>query len=182
MLTPVVFSLRNLDSIASSMPLERFAALSGAALFASLLYPEQDPPVREMVESKPSSQTGILLTRLLLAAAALLLMEGALVLAMRMGGCTFPLGSFWMGGFVSALCLGALGFAAYIVTENLPAAYLIPLGFYLVNLMLGSQKLGYFYLFSLSEDHYTPKLVLAAVSLLLLAGGLVYREIKRRVR
>lgn len=180
-LVPVVFSLKNLEAYAVSLVLERFFALVGALLLVPLPLPEQDGAVREVVGARYTSQTGILLLRLLLVLPALPLLVGLLCGIMRAGGSVFPLGMYWFGGTVSALALGALGFFAYVGSQNWVAGYLAPAIWFTLCMSL-RDRLGVFNLFSLAQNSLTEKYWMLGFSLLLLAAALLWHWAWRRMR
>ncbi|WP_334074469.1 hypothetical protein [Paenibacillus sp. A14] len=179
--TPVVFSIRNLDSLASSLVLERFVALSGIVLCTPLFSPEQDHNIKEVVESKLTPLSGIYVTRLILATVALVCILTGFIGVMLLNDCQFAVDAFIFGTFATAYFLGSIGFAAYSLFDNMVVGYMLPLGYYMLNLFSGA-KLGNFYLFSLEKGSLIEKYWQFAGGMILFASGIVYRSMVRRIR
>ncbi len=154
--------------------MERYFALNGALLFTPLFFPEQNPDIREMVESKRTGASYTLILRILQSAVLLLLLTGAFLGAMAACGCTFYAGKMLFGTFCSALFLGALGFSVCAFSGNLVAGYLVCAGYFMLNFFAGD-KLGNFYLFSLSAGSLEEKYWLLAGSVLLFACSFTWR-------
>lgn len=179
--TPVLFGIRELDSLASSFVLERFVALSGIVLCTPLFSPEQDRNIKEVVESKLTPLSEIYVTRLILATVALVCILTGFIGVMLLNDCHFTVGSFIFGTFATAFFLGSLGFAAYSLFDNMVVGYMLPLGYYMLNLFSGA-RLGNFYLFSLAHGSLSEKYWLFGGGVTLLAFGIVYRSLVRRIR
>lgn len=171
---PLIFGIANLDEIASSYVLERYIALSGTLLFTPLFFPEQNPNVRELTESKRTGFSYALILRVLQSILMLLLLTSAFLGAMAACGCEFHPGKMLFGTFSSALFLGALGFTTCAFTGNLVAGYLVSAGYFMLNFFAGD-KLGKLYLFSLSLDSFEEKYWLLTASTLLFACSFGWR-------
>ncbi len=180
-LTPLIFGVKNLDSVASSFVLERFTSLIGIILFTPLIYPEGDKDVQELVESKCTSPTQVYIIRIVLSLAVLVFLISVKVLFMRMNNCYFNPLAFIFGTISSALAIGALGFLAHSLSNNVVIGYMFAVFYYLINIFQGEQ-LKLFYLFSLSQDSITEKYWLLSLSIILLLLGVIYRNIIRKVR
>ncbi|GGF59465.1 ABC transporter permease [Paenibacillus albidus] len=179
--TPVLFGIQYLDSRASSFVLERFLSFTGIILCTPLFFPEQDNSVKELVESKYTPYTGVLLIRLMLALTVLLCLVSSFIGVMLLNHCQFAAGPFILGTFATALFLGSLGFLAYSLSDNLVTGYILPTVYYTLNMFSG-QKLGNFYLFSLSKESMNEKYWLLGGAVVLFAVGTAYRAIVRKVR
>lgn len=179
LLTPLVFSLQNLDAYNASIVLERFFCLTGVLLLTPVPLPEQDRNLREVVAGRPTSLTGITLLRFFLVLPALPLLVLGLCGAMAAQGSLFPFAAFWLGGTISAFALGALGFFAFTLSGNWVVGYLAPVCYYTLNHGMGA-RLGPFYLFSLGQGVTAPKAWLLAAALLLVAASAAFMQARRR--
>lgn len=80
----------------------------------------------------------------------------------------------WLDAVSSSLLLGGLGALSYTLTDNIAAAYMVPVLYYVVNFGLGS-KLGTFWLFSAMSGSSASKLPQLFLGLLLLAVSIPFR-------
>lgn len=181
-LAPIFFGIRDLDEAAAAIPLERFAALIGIVLLTPICTPEQDPEIRDLVETKNTSPTGIFLIRLIIAAGSVLLLIYGFTVIMSYYGSTFPLIQYVMGTFATAFFLGTLGLFCYVLFNQIAIGYMIPFGYYAFNMMSGSGNLGKFYLFSLSQGSFEEKYWLMASSALLIGSILMIKKVVRKTR
>jgi len=181
-LVPVFFGISNLDYIAASFILERFVALIGILLLTPIFLPEQNKDIAELVESKYTSQEVIYIMRLAFAVLSLFVLISAFVTIMLLLSCEFGAVRFVIGTFSTAFFLGALGFAAYAISDNIVAGYLCPIGYYVLNFFLGGDIGRNIYLFSLADNSLVEKYLLLIVGTLLTATGIVARWIKKRLR
>lgn len=177
-ITPVIFGIKNLDSIASSFILERFIALIGIILFTPLLTPELDQNVNELMKSKYTSFTFVSLVRLFLSLLILVAFIILSIFVMKLEHCDFNVLEFGFGTIATALFLGALGFAAISLSNNLVIGYMIPLFIYMLNMFAGN-KLKMFYLFSLSVNSLSEKYWLLLGALLFILAGILYRLVQK---
>lgn len=181
-LAPMTFGIRYLDEAAAVIPLERFAALIGIVLLTPIFTPEQDPEIRDLMETKDTSPTGIFLIRLLLATSSVLLLIYGLAVTMTYYGSTFPLFPYVMGTFATAFFLGTLGLFCYVVFNQIAIGYMIPFGYYAFNMMSGSRNLGKFYLFSMSQASFEEKYWLMGSSILLVSSMIIIKKVVRKTR
>lgn len=100
---------------------------------------------------------------------------------MLLNDCHFTVGAFIFGTFATAYFLGSLGFAAYSLFDNMVVGYMLPLGYYMLNLFSGPE-LGNFYLFSLANGSLSEKCWLFGGGVTLFAFGIVYGSLVRRIR
>lgn len=181
LLSPFVFSVKNLDSVSASMAIERFFSLFGIILLTPVILPEQSENIHELICSKRASYPKTIALRYLVLLPLLIFLSTGICVVMKLGGSDFPMLRFVFGGTVTAFSLGALGFFAYCISGNWIAGYLAPVCFFTLN--MGSAKmLGNFYLFSLSYDSLMEKywLLSAAVVLsilgILLLGARIWKN------
>ncbi len=179
--TPILFGINDLDSMASSFILERYVALIGIILFTPLFSPEGDKNVQELIESKYTSPTLVLMIRLCLSSIVVLALIGGCIALMQVNHCLFQVPQFIFGTVASALFLGSLGFLAHSISNNIVVGYMLPVFFYILNQFLG-EKLKLLYLFSLVRDSIHEKYFLFAGAILLFGLGLLFRYGLRRIR
>ena len=173
LLTPVLFGLNDLDTQGSAVPLELMMPLTGILLLTPIFLPEQDPAVRDVVavRSVPLWQTYS--ARALYSLLFLCLLPALLILCMGfLRSQVTP--DLWLDAVSSSLLLGGLGALSYTLTDNIAAAYMVPVLYYVVYFGLGS-KLGTFWLFSAMSGSSASKLPQLFLGLLLLAVSIPFR-------
>lgn len=181
-LTPVIFGISNLDAAASSVVLERFVSLTGIIFLTPVFFPEQDKSIAEVAESKYTSPTGIYLTRLALAVISLFILISGFITVMFLMSCEFDVMKYIIGTFATAFFLGAAGFIAYAVSDNIVTGYLISLGYYVFNMSAGSDKLKNLYLFTLAKNNLTEKYWLFGIGAAFIITGILFKSVLRRIR
>lgn len=168
LLVPVFYNVSALSYAASARPLELLLLWIGAALLTPLCLMESDENIRDCVRVRRMSYYTICLMRVLYSVIALLVMEGLFVIYMKIGQCDVTVWHF-IGGSASALFFGCLGFFTAGVTGNVIAGYMIQMIFYVMNYGL-KDKIGVFYLFSMSFGSFSEKWWLLFGSAVLIAG------------
>ncbi len=166
-LTPVVFETSSLNKTLAAQPLEMFLSLAGALLLTPVFLPEQDENIRDLIRSKRTDYLAVCALRMAYSSVALAVLIGGFTVFMR--ACESAVGwQHFFGAFVSAFFLGSLGFAGAGVSGNVTVGYMVAMIYYIANFAL-KEKLGDFYLFSMSAGDGGGKVLLFAVSLLLVA-------------
>lgn len=182
-LTPFIFGISNLDAAASAAPLEMFVALIGIVLLTPLFMPEQHKDIRDLVETKYTSQTGIYFVRTFMAVVTIVVMILCFAVFMRFNESTFPLLKYLIGTFSGALFLGALGMFFSGISDNIAVGYMIPLFYYVFNMSAGSKYVGNLYLFSMSSnDSFEEKYWLMGTAVLLVIITLLIKKMIRKAR
>lgn len=181
-LAPILFGIRSLDETAAAIPLEMFVALIGIVLLTPIFTPEQDPEIRDLMETKDTSPTGICLIRLILATSCVLILIYGFAVIMTSYGSIFPLAQYVIGTFATAFFLGSLGLFCYVIFNQIAIGYMIPFGYYAFNMMSGSGNLGNFYLFSMSQASFEEKYWLIGSSVLLIGVILIIKKVVRKTR
>jgi hypothetical protein len=181
-ITPVIFGLNNLDNTASAFVLERFVSLTGIIMLTPVFLPEQDKNISELVESKYTPMTGVYLIRFILAAVSLLFMISGFIFIMILMSCEFGVFKFIFGTFSTAFFLGALGFIAYAISDNIVAGYLLSLGYYVFNMFSSSEQLKNKYLFTLAQNRLTEKYWLFGIGMTFSIAGVLFRYISGKTR
>lgn len=167
LLTPVIFETDSLDAKLSAQPLEMFLCLAGAILLTPVFLPEQDENICDLIRSKRTNHLAVCALRAAYSVAALAAVVGGFTLFMRTRESAVGLEHFF-GAFASALFLGAIGFLGAGISGNVTVGYMTAMIYYIVNFTL-KEKLGNFYLFSMSTGEGGGKLFLYAASLVLIA-------------
>jgi len=180
LLTPVIFSISNLNARAAAGPMEAFVVLSGVLLLTPLYYPEQKDAISETVEAKYISHLKVMFLRFLTAWILTALVIVVFAGIMHYCGSTI-IGKLILGTFASAVFLGGLGMLASGISKNIAVGYMIPIIYYTFNFAIGS-KLGNFYLFSLMRDSFSEKPWLMAGSIVLAAAAFYIQYFRMKTR
>lgn len=179
---PFLFGIENLEYIGSSFVLERYVALIGIILFTPLIYPEEDPGIKELVESKKATLTEAYMIRIALATVGMIALIFGFVCMMQLNHCVFNPLMFIFGTIASAFFMGGLGFLAHVISNNIVIGYMVPIGVFMFNLFLKSSQLQNIYLFSLSENNIIPKYWLLGIGVLLFMGGFIFIRVRTKLR
>lgn len=175
-LAPVVFETSVLDGKLAAQPLEMLLSLAGVLLLTPIFLPEQDENIRDLIRSKRTDYLAVCALRVAYSTVALALLIGGFTLFMR--ACESAVGwQHFFGAFVSAFFLGVLGFAGAGVAGNVTVGYMVAMIYYIANFTL-KNKLGDFYLFSMSAGDGGGKEFLLAVSLLLVAMVFEWKKVR----
>jgi hypothetical protein len=175
LLTPVVFGISSLDASSAARPVEMLLSLTGTVLLTPIFLPEQDENIRDLIRSKRTDYTHICIIRVIYSVIALAAIIGVFVIVMYCCESIVTVRHF-VGGFASALFLGAIGFFTAAVSGNTPVGYMTSLLYYIANICL-KDKLGKLYIFSMSAGSFEGKYEIFAVSVVLIVMGLVFSEI-----
>ena len=174
-MSPLLISVRNLEPAQTAQSLEMYAALIGIILLVPIFLPDQDKNIRDLTAAKYTPPLKVQMVRLAESFIFLVLLLGAFTLYLKTGGCEFPVLEMYAGVLSEALFLGGLGIAAYGLSDNVIIGYMIPIVYYAVNFS-GDKYLKNFYLFSMMQDRYEPKIWLACAGVVLICAGLGDRK------
>lgn len=174
--TPVVFEISSLSGGLAAQPLEMFLSLSGAILFTPVFLPEQDENIRDLIRAKRTDYLAVCALRVVYSAAVLAVLIGGFTLLMR--ACESAVtAEYFFGAFASAGFLGALGFFGAGISGNVTVGYMTAMIYYIMNFTL-KDKLGSFYLFSMSMGDGEGKVFLFAAAVLVIAAVFEWKKIK----
>ena len=173
---PAVFEISSLDRKLAAQPLEMLLSLAGAILLTPVFLPEQDENIRDLVRSKRKSYLAVCALRAAYSAAVLALLIGGFTLLMRSCESAVTWEHF-SGAFASAFFLGALGLLGAGVSGNVTVGYMTAMIYYIMNFSL-KDKLGSFYLFSISAGDGGGKLFLSAAAILLTAAAFGWKGLR----
>ncbi|MDE7325898.1 MAG: hypothetical protein K2N63_06450 [Lachnospiraceae bacterium] len=176
LLAPVIFETSSLDAKLAAQPLEMFLCLVGAILFTPVFLPEQDENIRDLIRSKQTNYLAVCALRFLYSVFTLAAIIACFTLFMR--SCESAVGlQHFFGAFASALFLGVLGFSGAGISGNVTVGYMVAMIYYIVNFTL-KEKLGNFYLFSMSSGNGEGKVFLLAAALLLVVVVFEWKKVK----
>ncbi|MCM1466625.1 MAG: hypothetical protein NC086_00645 [Alistipes sp.] len=178
LLTPVFYNVSALSRLASARPLEMFFLWTGGVLFTPICLLEQDKNIRDCVRVRKTDYYMVCLFRILYSAAALCVMEGLFVVYMKICQCDVTIWHF-IGGTASALFFGCLGFFAAGVTGNVIAGYMVQMVLFVMNYGL-KDKMGVFYLFSMSFGSFYEKWWQLFGSVVLVWGAFLVMRVRER--
>lgn len=177
LLTPVIFGVSRLDERLAAQPLEFFLPLMGVILMPAVFMPEQNESIRDVVRSKKTPYPGVCFMRLLCGAVFITALTGAFVLYMKSMDSVVTMRLF-AGSLASTFALGAAGFFASAVSDNVIVGYMTAVIYYICNFGL-KDKLGVFFLFSMTTGSFDEKKWLCILSVVLIAAGFVLRRLFR---
>ena len=180
LLTPVLFGLAELNSRMAALPLEIMPPLMGMILMTPLFSPEQNEGILETVRAKKMSRHIVTLLRLICALVLLAGFIGILGGYMRLNDCEVT-AKMCAGAFAGAAALGALGFFAAGVSDNIVIGYMVSMMYYITSLFL-KKELGKFCLLSMSCGIKGSKPLLAVTAAVLIAAAMIFRRICKNER
>lgn len=164
MLTPVFFNINALQETEAVRPLESWLCFVGAVLIVSVLLPEQDKNIRDVICARKCDYCVLLSIRLLYSAVAVTALIAVSAAVMRVCECDVRIEQVLCAA-AGALFLGAVGFAAAGLTGNVTAGYMAAVLYYLANYGR-KDKSAVFFLFPMSSGK-------SPVAGVWLAGGAV---------
>ncbi len=179
LVSPIFFSLSQLDSILAAQPLEVYVPLIGIILMTPVYLPEQNESIYDVVRSKKIDHDIVCVLRLVCSVVVILCMIGAYVLYMKHCGSQVTIRHF-IGSLATALLLGAIGFAFAGIGRNVITGYMASVMYYILTFSFG-KKLGYFYLFSMMHGSFIEKNWLILVAFCMVAATFLLRRIIRNI-
>ena len=172
-LTPVLFGTTELREQACAVPLEMFFSLIGIVLLTPVFTPEQNPQIAETVAAKYISCTHVYFIRTIYSILAILGLTCIFVGYLGSQGCEITV-RLVMGTVADGIFLGALGFISGAVSGNTAVSYMVPMVYYGINYAAGN-RLGRFYLFSMTRGDYAAAPWLLGSGIILLAAGILIK-------
>lgn len=180
MLTPAFFSVYELNSFQAAQPLEVIIALIGVIMITPVFMPEQNENIRDVVRSKKTPYLLVCLLRLVVSAVIMTGLIALFVIYMKHSHSDVSFRHF-SGTVASAMALGAIGFFAAGVSNNIIIGYMASLFYYIVNFSL-KDKLGVFYIFSMMNGSFEEKKWLFGLAFTLIAAAFGFKaDIRRRL-
>lgn len=154
-LTQSLFGIAALNAREAAQPLERMLSLIGIVLLTPIFLPEQNENIRDLIRSKRTDYLAVCVIRLIYSIFFLVVIIGIFAYMMLCRESDITIEHF-VGGFASALFLGALGFFFAGLTQNTITGYMVSAIYYIANYSL-KDELKNFYLFSMSAGSFTEK-------------------------
>lgn len=154
-MTQVLSGITALNTREAAQPLERMLSLTGIVLLTPIFLPEQNENIRDLIRSKRTDYLAVCVIRLLYSILFLAVIIGIFTYMMLCRESNVTIEHF-VGGFASALFLGALGFFFAGLTQNTITGYMVSAIYYIANYSL-KDELKNFYLFSMSAGSFTEK-------------------------
>lgn len=173
-ITPLIFGISNLDKKASIIPLEMFVSLIGIMLLTHVFMPEQNPEIEDVIRTKKTNYIWVCLIRIVYSVIILMILIVFLGNIMNLYNSDVSY-KVMLGTFISGFFLGTLGMVTHGITKNIPVSYMIPVTFYGLN-FTGGDKLGNFYLFSMTGGSFQEKWWLLGTGVILIIGILSYKK------
>ena len=164
-LTPVVFGISSLDAREAAAPLEMLLSLTGTILLTPIFLPEQNENIRDLIRSKRIDYPAVCFIRLMYSLFFLAVIFAAFTLIMSGSESDITVRHF-VGGFASALFLGALGFFVAGISKNAVIGYMVSMIYYISNFAM-KDELKNMYLFSMSAGSFHEKYWLIGSSAIL---------------
>ena len=147
-LTLLMFNITSLQGMEAARPIEFLLCFIGVTLLVPIFLPEQDDNIRDVVCSKKINYYNILLIRILYSVAAMILLITFFISLMKVCESQVTV-QHLIGGVASAWFLGAVGFAAAGIKNNVTVGYMAAMLYYLANYGM-KDKVGRFFLFPMS--------------------------------
>lgn len=147
---PLIVGIEALDPRRSAQVMEMYLSVIGIILLVPLFIPEQNKDIRDVVAVRKTPMLLHHMVRLLLGLMFLGIFVGVFLFWMHEGQCHFSFGKSYFGTMANCIFLGGLGIFFYGIADNLPAAYMVPMLYYVANYGSGRKYLGKFFLFSMT--------------------------------
>lgn len=179
-LTASFFNLSALTAKEAARPIEFFLCFVGVMLFTPIFYPEQNHDLRDTVCAKKTSYFTVCVLRLLWSTVVLVVLVAVFVGLMKWNESAVT-GWHVLGGISTAAFLGAIGLFAAGITDNTTLGYMAAMLYYLASYGR-KEKLGKFFLFSMSMGNFKEKVwLLFGAVVLVSATFLVLAERRKRL-
>lgn len=175
-LSPLFIGIQNLGPLESAKVLEYYLVFLGVILLPPVFLPEQNREIRDLTDSKYTGAWVVYGIRVLEALGALMALLALYMAAMKGGNCQFDFGKLYLGTLATMVFLGGMGILLYALTDQVVIGYMIPILYYILCISAGSDKLGMFYLFSMSQGEFGAKAVLGAAGILMIGIGIWIRN------
>lgn len=172
-LTLLMFNITALQAKEAARPIEFLLCFIGVTLLVPIFLPEQDENIRDVICSKKINYFNILLIRILYSVAAMILLIAFFAVLMKVCESNVTV-KHLIGGIASAWFLGAVGFAAAGITNNVTVGYMAAILYYLANYGM-KDKVGKFFLFPMSYQGTSDEsgwLILGAIVLMAVTLGI----------
>ena len=174
--SPLFLGIENLTEPETAKVLEYYAVFISIILLPAVFLPEQDKDIRDLLSSKYMPVAKLYGIRMTQAIIYLMLLLGIYMCVLKAGNCEFAFLKLYMGELATMVFLGGMGIFFYALTDQVVVGYMIPLLYYMLNITIPINRIGTFYLFSMSIGKYEWKWTLGIAGVLLLAAGIAIRS------
>ncbi|WP_455718329.1 hypothetical protein [Anaerosporobacter sp.] len=181
LLAQIIMGLSNLDFLQSAKVVDLYLSLFGIVLCVPLFIPDEDPSIRELVQSKKESMFIVHGIRLVEGVLILLISLVLFLLLMKQQGSHFPYYQYLYGGVANCLFLGGLGIISYSIVDNLAVAYMIPILYYVMCMGGAKRYLEKFYLFSMMRGSVEDKIYLLTTGIVMIILGIIIRNNRKLI-
>ncbi len=178
LVTALVFNLSALSAREAAKPIEFFLSFAGVMLLTPVFYPEQNHELRDVISSKRTSYLVICVFRVVCSVAAAAVLVTLFVCLLKWNESAVTDAHIY-GGMATAVFLGSIGFFAAGITDNTPLGYMTAVLYYLLNYGM-KDRLGKFYLFSMSAGRFEEKEWLYFGAVLLILGTFFILWVRQR--
>lgn len=165
-LSPAFFSVSELNPRQAAQPLEVIISLIGVIMMTPVFLPEQNESIRDVVRSKKTPYLLVCMLRLIFSMMIMTVFIALFVVYMKHSSSDVSFRHF-LGTVASAAALGAIGFFASGISNNIIIGYMASLFYYIMNFSL-KDKLGVFYIFSMINGSFEEKKWLFGISTVLI--------------
>lgn len=177
-LTPIIFGISSLNERESAQPLEMLLSLTGTVLLTPIFMPEQNENIRDLIRSKKIDYLAVCFIRLLYSVFFLAVIFVGFTLVINYSESEITLRHF-IGGYSSALFLGALGFFCAGISKNSIIGYMVSMIYYISNFTM-KDELKNWYLFSMSAGSFQEKYWLIGSSVALFAVTFIWLKLMKK--
>jgi hypothetical protein len=153
-------NINELDMMESAKFLEQYISFIGVIIFTPVFLIENTPSLKLLINSKPISLKEIYIIRVLISTVILVILVGISILILQYNGCTFPLFLFYFGILSNTVFLGGLLLFCQSIFHSVVIGYLVPIIYYIIDLLSDGAIFGLLSLSSLINKAYYGKIVL----------------------
>ena len=174
--SPLFLGIENLTEMETAKVLEVYVVFLSVILLPTVFLPEQDKDIRDLLSSKYMPMAKLYSIRIIQAFLGLMLLLGIYMCILKAGNCEFTYGKLYVGELATMAFLGGMGVFFYALTDQVIVGYMIPLLYYMVNITVSINRIGVFYLFSMTIDKYAWKWALGIGGIVFLVAGIAIRS------
>ncbi len=128
-LVPYLYGIQNLNSEKTADCLGKLVALVGIPLFVSILKPEQDPDIRDIILIKKFPYYISILLRMILVVFFSAVLISFFALYMSYQGCRFPINIYTVRTVKISMLIGGAGLLGSALFRKTLAGFLVSVGF-----------------------------------------------------
>ena len=151
LLTPVLFGITALDSISAAYPIELCLPFIGVILLTPVYSPEQETGILDTIRARKTSHLLICGLRIIMALAMTAIFICGFILMMSAMECEVSV-IHALASYANAIFLGGLGILASSVGGHAVIGYVLPILYYVMDLMGG---FSHFSIFSIMKSGTT---------------------------